>query len=226
MRKTLKSMIVGTPLAPLARRLVAQMGRLRFRSSQQYWERRYADGGNSGEGSYGRLAAFKAEILNGFVARHTIDSVLEFGCGDGNQLSLATYPDYTGVDVAPTAVAACTARFRGDPTKRFVTLAAYDGRKAALTLSLDVVYHLVEDAAFEAHMAALFDGATRFAVIYASNHDEQPVERHVRHRCFTDWVAARRPDFERVEHIPNRYPFDPADPDGTSFADFHIFARV
>jgi hypothetical protein len=33
-------------------------------SSANYWERRYADGGTSGSGSYGRLAEFKATFLN------------------------------------------------------------------------------------------------------------------------------------------------------------------
>lgn len=191
-----------------------------------YWERRYKHGGTSGAGSTGRLAAFKAEILNGFVAEQGISTVLEFGCGDGQQLGLARYPDYTGVDVAQSVVAACRARFAQDPTKRFTTLEAYDGRSAALTLSLDVIYHLVEDAVFEAHMAQLFDAAERFVIIYASDYAEQPVEVHVRHRRFSDWVAAHRPNFRRFAHIPNRYPFDARNPDETSFADFHVYARM
>ena len=49
----------------------------------------YASGGSSGPGSYGRLAAGKADFLNRFVEDHQIKTVLEIGCGDGNQLSLA-----------------------------------------------------------------------------------------------------------------------------------------
>src|ERR1041385_8036217 len=88
--------------------------RVRFRQkggSAQYWEARYREGGNSGDGSYGRLASFKAQVLNDFVARNQIRSVVEFGCGDGNQLSLAQYPKYLGLDVSPTAVLNCAARF-------------------------------------------------------------------------------------------------------------------
>lgn len=50
-----------------------------FRRSDQYWEDRYRRGGNSGSGSYGRLAAFKAEVLNEFVASHAISEMVEFG---------------------------------------------------------------------------------------------------------------------------------------------------
>jgi hypothetical protein len=43
-------------------------------------------------GSYGKFAAFKAEVLNAFVQEMRVDTVIEFGCGDGNQLTLARYP--------------------------------------------------------------------------------------------------------------------------------------
>ena len=48
-----------------------------------------------------RLAAFKAEVPNDFVRARGIDSVIEFGCGDGAQLALAEYPAYVGIDVSP-----------------------------------------------------------------------------------------------------------------------------
>ena len=48
-------------------------------SSADYWEARYRDGGNSGAGSYGRLALFKARFLNDFVRSENVQSVIEFG---------------------------------------------------------------------------------------------------------------------------------------------------
>ena len=36
-------------------------------SVSNYWDQRYKKGGNSGAGSYGRLAEFKAEIINKFI---------------------------------------------------------------------------------------------------------------------------------------------------------------
>lgn len=224
----LRRFVVGTPLEPVARAawtLFARSEPPAFTTSGSYWETRYAGGGNSGSGSYGRLADYKASVLNDFVARNGVTSVIEFGCGDGNQLTLADYPSYLGVDVARTAVSACEARFRGDATKSFVTLADYDGRAADLALSLDVIFHLVEDETYFSYMERLFDAAGRFVIIYSSNRDEQPEARHVRHRAFKGWIEAERPDFRLAAHLPNPYPFDEADPDNTSEADFYIFER-
>ena len=55
-------------------------------SSDQLWEKRYAKGGNSGAGSYGKLAVYKAKVLNEFIEenKNEVNSVVEFGCGDGN----------------------------------------------------------------------------------------------------------------------------------------------
>src|SRR5579859_8234848 len=92
----LKALLTATPIVgPVARRLArsaaveAVRRQLQFRGSSTYWEERYRAGGNSGAGSYGRLAEFKAEVLNGFVHSRGIRSVVEFGCGDGAQLALA-----------------------------------------------------------------------------------------------------------------------------------------
>lgn len=197
-----------------------------FSGSRRYWERRYEKGMNSGNGSYKELAAFKAEVLNAFVQAHDVESVIEYGCGDGNQVALAEYPLYTGFDVSGRALELCEARFTDDTSKTFKRMDAYDGERAHLTLSLDVVYHLVEDAVFEAYMARLFDSAEQHVIVYASNTDHNAPDQapHVRHRAFADWVAVHRPEWVLTHHQPNRYPFDPETETG-SFADFFFFAR-
>ncbi|WCB46369.1 glycosyltransferase [Nitratidesulfovibrio vulgaris] len=197
-----------------------------------YWDSRYASGGNSGAGSYGRLAAFKARILNDFVASHAIGSVIEFGCGDGNQLTLAHYPSYTGLDISANAVALCRNRHGHDLTKRFLRYEPDDfpqGNpwvRAELALSLDVIFHIVEDHLFEAYMRHLFDSATRYVIVYSSNTSDNSGVAHVRHRKFTRWVRTNRKDFTLESFVPNEHPFDPAMPDETSFSDFYIFKRV
>ena len=107
-------------LEHLIRPLLSRWGSARFPGSQRYWEDRYAQGGTSGPGSSGRLGDFKAQILNSFVRDFEISSVIEFGCGDGHQLSLMNYPLYIGLDTSPTAVALCRARFANDQKKAFI----------------------------------------------------------------------------------------------------------
>ena len=171
------------------------------------------------------LANQKAEVLNNFVVQNGISSVIEFGSGDGNQLSLAKYPEYIGVDVSEAAVFACRQKFAGDTGKTFYTLSDYGGQKADLVLSLDVIFHLVEDEIFIAYMKTLFEASDSFVIIYSSNKEEQPEARHVRHRKFTDWVDENRIDFRLKTHIANRFPFDVDDPINTSFADFYIYEK-
>jgi SAM-dependent methyltransferase len=193
--------------------------------SASYWERRYRRGGNSGSGSFGHLASFKAEVLNSFVSEFTIEHVLELGCGDGHQLMLARYPRYTGIDVSKTAISHCKAKFSSDPTKRFTLLNEVSSQvRADLSLSLDVVFHLVEDDVSEAYMARLFSSASRFVCIYSSNFvtPEQSAP-HVRHRRFTDWIAQHQPAWRPHLHIPNRFPYYEQHPDTTSFADFYFY---
>jgi len=192
----------------------------RFDDSRSYWRRRYERGGDSGRGSYGEYAAGKARFLNTFVADHGIESVIEFGCGDGNQLSLADYPRYLGLDVSEAAVARCKERFSDDGSKEFLLIDSYEGQRADLSLSLDVIYHLVEDEVFDAHMRLVFSAANRFVIVYSTNTDERGMrdKAHVRHRYFTRWIEANATGWELVGVVPSTATLRPA-------VDFYVFAR-
>jgi hypothetical protein len=193
--------------------------------SRQYWERRYRAGMTSGAGSYGLLSEFKAEILNGFVASHAVRSVIEFGCGDGNQLSLAAYPLYLGLDVSKTAIDRCRERFTDDDSKSFLwydparTIRLASFLNADLTLSLDVLYHLVEDHIYWRYLQDLFSTSRRFVIIYSSDGEEGSMVPHVRHRAITIDVSRNFPDFRLMERIANRFPEH-------SFCHFFIYERT
>ena len=136
-----------------------------FPGTAAYWDARYVEGGNSGAGSYGKFAQFKAQVLNDVFKRFGVRSVIEFGCGDGNQLKLLDVGDYTGVDISSEAVALCRRTFEGHGGRRFMTTAEYAASpsqfEADCALSLDVVYHLVEDRTFNLYMSDLFSAARR-----------------------------------------------------------------
>jgi hypothetical protein len=197
---------------------------VRFRNSQSYWENRYEAGGTSGVGSYSLQARYKADVINGFVEENAVTSVIEFGCGDGNQLGLAEYPSYLGIDVARPAIERCLESFRHDRSKSFMTcdLRAFADRArflhADLALSLDVVFHLVEDEVYEAYMHALFNAADRFVIIYASDRDEAPAfKRHVRWRKFTPWIESNAAGWKLSVVKPSPV---------AEYQDFNVFARV
>ena len=202
-------------------------GRIGFDSSASYWESRYRRGGHSGAGSYNRLAEFKAHVLNDFVSANAIEDVIEFGSGDGAQLALAKYTRYTGVDISATVLEATRRKFAYDSTIRFLhTTETTKDDRADLALSLDVIYHLVEDEVFDEYMRQLFDAAKKNVIIYSSNVNEPWPDPHVRHREFTTWVERNQPGFALIDTIRNKYPYSADDPTDTSFADFYIFARA
>lgn len=78
--KRIKHIVRSIPLlGPMFVRFYVWIANRRFSESGSYWENRYESGRNSGDGSYGALAGFKAEILNKFVDDNAIQTVIEFG---------------------------------------------------------------------------------------------------------------------------------------------------
>jgi len=193
--------------------------------SIKYWKKRYAEGGDSGPGSYGQLADFKAQILNDFVKRKNIQTVSEYGCGDGNQLSLAEYPEYYGYDISEKSIEICQQKFFNDSNKKFFLLPCFEQIKSDLTLSLDVIFHLIEDDVYEEYMKNLFENSKKFVGIYSSNFESNkkwPI--HVKQRKFTQWIEKNYFDFKLIEIIENKFPFGKGNK-VESFSDFYFFEK-
>lgn len=200
-------------------------------SSRDYWQSRYAEGKHSGAGSYGQLALFKANVINSLLAELSVSSLIDWGVGDGNQLQLLNVPRYVGIDVSETVVDRLRVKHAGNTSMEFWLDSDWPREeKCDLSLSSDVIYHLVEDAVFEEYMSRLFASAERYVLVYASNFEDGTVSSsratHVRHRKFTDFVAQRYGlNWELVREIPNLFPYR----DGlrqTSLADFFLYART
>jgi len=231
--KQAREFIKRMPLiGSIAKAIVAYIRRASFRGSRKYWESRYDSGGTSGDGSYGKLAEFKAEVVNSFIREHGIRSVLELGCGDGNQLTLASYPEYIGLDVSRSAMKLCKERFKHDKTKSFFLydtdcfVDVHSIFRSELTLSLDVIYHLVENRIFELYMKHLFSAAEKFVIIYSSDTDVNPSRvPHIRYRHFSEWVKVNFPEWKLIRRITNKYPFRGNDKTG-SLSDFFIYEKT
>lgn len=136
----------------------------------KYWETRYQQGGTSGAGSYGDIADYKAAVINRLVQEGDVKTVVEFGCGDGNQLSLYNFPDYLGLDVAPSAVEKCREMYRDDPTKRFQTVAPQstpDIGSFDMTMSIEVLMHVIDEADYLWSLDMLFQHSNNYVVIHA-----------------------------------------------------------
>lgn len=199
----------------------------KWEGSEKYWNDRYKNKGNSGTGSYNRLAEFKAEVINEFIRENKIISVIEWGCGDGNQLSLGNYPEYIGYDISKEAVEICSKKYKNDRTKEFIWCGNknfVNKVKADLTLSLDVIYHLVEDKVYQIYMDRLFSSSTKYVCIYSCNYDDNFAE-HVRCRRFTDYVKNNFKEWKLIKYLPNKYPYKEKEPDNTSWSDFFFYKK-
>lgn len=171
-----------------------------------YWNRRYLDGRTSGAGSEGEAAAVKAATIDRVIREHDITSVIDWGVGDGAVLGLvkAKVP-WLGVDVAPVAIERLSARYGPrSRTRRFALAceAAHDVRD--LALSLDVLFHLPDEADYQLHLAQVFTSAAKAVLIHASDHDGGRTARHVQWREFTPDVAARFPNWRLAEEPADR----------------------
>ena len=199
-------------------------------SSKEYWEDRYKQAGNSGAGSYNHLAVFKAEILNEIFAQNNIDSVIEFGCGDGNQLSLLKCKNYIGLDVSLSAIGICKKKFENDKSKSFFL---YDYRAFAdnqkifqqdCSISLDVLFHLVEKEVYETYLKHLFASATKKVVIYAADQNIQPMNKHELYRQFTKDIEKNIEGWKLERFIKNKYPAKNYEDQEGSLANFFIYS--
>ncbi|MDA3952804.1 MAG: methyltransferase domain-containing protein [Bacteroidales bacterium] len=197
-----------------------------FKDSGSYWIERYNKGGNSGAGSYEKYAEFKADVINNFVNKNRINKVIELGCGDGNQLKHYRFNEYIGYDISLKAIKLCKESFKKDKSKMFDIIKNYNDESADLTMSIDVIYHLIEDSVFNDYMELLFNSSTRFVIIYSSNsiNLNSSSEPHVKHRSFSLWIERSKPEFELIETIKNQYPYDENFKKG-SHADFYIYHK-
>lgn len=181
-------------------------------NSKKYWNDRYLSGGHSGAGSRGELAVYKASIINQFLEDCEIVTVCELGCGDGN-FELFDVTEYTGYDVSEFIIQRNREKF---PEFKFADkieeLTSYE-----LTMSLDVIFHLVEDDVYKRHMEDLFRLSERFVIIYSPNVNNSMMSPHCRYREFFGDV----PDgWWLVETVSN--PFKGK----LTQSDFYIFEKI
>lgn len=161
-----------------------------------YWENRYAGGGNSGAGSYGAENTFKFSYIKSIVEKYGVTSINDFGCGDGEQIKNLRTPyidheiTYRGVDVSPTAVNKCKARYKNVSSFSFYNDSS-EIKEADLSLSLDVLYHILDEDIYHTYLDNLFSKSNKYVLIYAVDHDESRNNGHMYSRAFVDYVVEK-----------------------------------
>lgn len=176
-------------------------------NSKEYWDNRYKKNGNSGPGSYNEFAENKAKIINEFVNKNNIKSIIDYGVGDGNVLKLIDTKNikYIGIDVSEFIINKCKELFKNDGTKKFILEKDVKNISADLVLSCDVIFHLIEDNIFYDYMKLLFELSKKYVIIYAPNTNDNSKDKaiHVKKREFIKYIFDKYPEYNLVERIKN-----------------------
>jgi hypothetical protein len=132
------------------------------------------------------------------------------------------------MDVSPTAVRTCVSMFADDPTKSFLLYASgafadpLKRLQSDVSMSLDVLFHLVEDDVWEAYLRDLFSMARRFVIIYASETRPDTKNQAVIHRPFTKWVEDNISGWQLRDRVENPYG-STEDPATKTYSEFFIY---
>lgn len=168
-------------------------------NSSLYWDKRYSSGGNSGVGSYGDKAIMKADVVNRWITLEDVESICEWGFGDGNQLSYYAIKgkQYVGYDVSETVIN--SARLRFPKNYNFFWTSDYNNETYDVSLSIEVIFHL-DDSKFQNYMTNLFKSSKKYVIIFSTNYDSQP-DYHMIHHEIIDYCKEHFPSFRLCEEV-------------------------
>ena len=173
----------------------------------RYWENRYKSGRDSGEGSYGKSAEYKASIINNYINKLDIKTIGDYGCGDGNQISLLSgFELYHGYDISNFIVDSNIVKFE-DKYNMFFYKNIIDLPECDLNMTLDVLYHICLISEYTTYLMNLFNKSKKYVLIYSTNRVEDfeltGDNDYAYHRRFKDWVEENILNFELVEKLDN-----------------------
>jgi len=192
--------------------------------SNKYWEDRYKKGGNSGRGSYNELANYKADIINDFINKNNIKTLIDYGVGDGNQLKLIKCDMITGLDVSTTIINKLKNDFKNDKNKQFYLDKNFKLiNHSELAISCDVLYHLIDFTIWDNYLFDLFTYSSKYVIIYASNEDKE-YGGHCLSRNFTNYISKRFKNWKLINYIENKY--KNAGPNKDSISDFYFYEKI
>jgi hypothetical protein len=172
-----------------------------------YWNNRYKNGGNSGEGSHGQYANWKSHILESFFAAKNISTLTDLGCGDfQNKDAFLKLAQYHGYDVSNWQIRKLKKKHG---RKRFKFHQIKTDRdylritKSEMSLSMDVILHLVDDEDYSQYMRALFNSSTNYVGILNTSTESNSTQMawHNKFRDENLWINNNCRDWILIERI-------------------------
>lgn len=153
--------------------------------SYKYWENRYATGGNSGYGSYENFLTDKVKLLTQLVSDLGICSIADVGCGDCTILPHLTVERYVGYDISPTVINRHIQN-NSDVSHTFRLIHDPITEPFDMALSLDVIFHQVDDVDYNEYIRHLVNTNAKYILILTMNDrilsTEHAKAAHVKYR--------------------------------------------
>lgn len=203
-------------------------------NTRDYWQQHYESGGTSGRGSQGEFAEWKADVVNQVVRHCDVTTVLDVGCGDGQQAALIDVPRYLGIDVSQAAVQIAQSRNRHDRSKRFDLWHEGEPFPAGMydmVMSLEVLMHILEERMFTETLSGIFASAREVVVLQVPlvpmvNYGPG---MHDKHRAILPYLAEHLGPFSLTQIVmhPSASPRERARAGiGEMASDFLVFRRA
>lgn len=159
-----------------------------------YWDNRYASGGNSGLGSIGKHKEWKWNTLNNNI--ENITNIIDVGCGDLSFMDNHTIENYTGIDISNTIIEANKTKH---PEWKFICSSAdkrISGLKGDVVFCHDVLFHIVDDEVYNNIILNLIEYSNKYISIFTWH--KNPLKRMFRSTDNDSYQAYR--DFSK--YIP------------------------
>lgn len=158
---------------------------------KEYWDGRYKERLGSGEGSRGDLLEYKAKYLNDLFKKYEVESVFDFGCGDGYLANLLECKQYFGVDISQHAAQQCRelvkkpnfvfeqghfGNYGADVIKRkFNNLFGVD---VDAVMCIDVLYHIMDENLVEIVLQSMFGAKAKIVITYTIPNKNMDGKKH------------------------------------------------
>jgi hypothetical protein len=132
--------------------------------SEEYWEKRYRDGGKSGQGSVGMARDWKWSVIQKHVPQ--VEDVVDVGCGDLSFWEGRTCERYIGIDISPHIIRRNSEKrpdwaFVARPAEKRLPL------RGRVVLCLDVLFHILDDETAMGIMENLCEYSSEWVIIHA-----------------------------------------------------------
>lgn len=139
---------------------------------KKFWNKKYADGGISGQGSIGKYRTWKWMKIMQMIP--DLREVIDVGCGDlrfwqhpiAREFTTRKGFTYLGIDISDEIIAR---NQEIAPHLDFVCAPSHLdlGEKAQVVLALDLLFHIMDDGNFEETLEQLCKASKLWIVIYS-----------------------------------------------------------